>query len=356
MPDSNPPPPPLSDDLRDEALRVLQRGGVIAFPTDTVYGLAALLGAPGGEEELRRLKGRDERKPFTRFVRRLGQAARLLGRAPVVFDRLAKAFWPGPLTLVARTVEGDATLGFRIPDHPVALAVVDAAPAPLLVTSANRAGEPEATRARQVRDTFGREVGLVIEGACGPSERPSGVVFATDDGFRVVREGGVSEHLLRLAAAIRVLFVCTANVCRSPMAEQMFRRLVADRDAARVPAREDGFIPRGFFVSSAGSFARPGVPMSDKALFALEKLGYEPADHQSRSLNLQNLASWDYIFAMEKAQYESLKEHMPELGDRLRMFDPRRRDVPDPFGGDEVVYLECAHRIEALVKEALTWM
>ena len=171
------------------AVAALRAGGVIAFPTDTVYGLAA---APGFEAAVYAVKGRPEEMPLILMV----------GRFPdldgfVAIDRRARWYmdrwWPGPLTLVLPAIAG-GTLGVRIPDHPLALELLRAA-GPLLTTSANRHREPPALTAADA----GLLPGLagVLDGGPVLGGEPSTVISLLPGmEMTVIREGAISSHLL----------------------------------------------------------------------------------------------------------------------------------------------------------------
>jgi L-threonylcarbamoyladenylate synthase len=170
------------------AVAALRAGGVIAFPTDTVYGLAVL---PGGESKVHRLKGRPEELPLILMV-----AEPAAAEGFVEVDRRARTFmerwWPGPLTLVLPAGEG--TLGVRIPDHPLALELLQAA-GPLLTTSANRHGEPPALTAEEAARLPG--LAGVLDGGPVPGGEPSTVIsLLPGKELTVIREGAISSHLL----------------------------------------------------------------------------------------------------------------------------------------------------------------
>jgi L-threonylcarbamoyladenylate synthase len=171
-----------------EAVAALRAGGVIAFPTDTVYGLAVL---PGGEGRVHELKGRPAAMPLILMVAEPSQA-----EAFVVVDSRSRWYmerwWPGPLTLVLPAGEG--TLGVRIPDHPLALELLRAA-GPLLTTSANRHGEPPAVTAEEAVLVAG--LAGVLDGGRAPGGEPSTVIaLLPGREMTVVREGAISSHLL----------------------------------------------------------------------------------------------------------------------------------------------------------------
>ena len=170
------------------AVAALREGGVIAFPTDTVYGLAVL---PGGESKVYELKGRPEERPLILMV-----AEPAAAEAFVEVDRRARTFmerwWPGPLTLVLPA--GERTLGVRIPDHPLALELLRSA-GPLMTTSANRHGEPPALTAEEAARLPG--LAGVLDGGRVPGGEPSTVIsLVPGRELIVVREGAISSHLL----------------------------------------------------------------------------------------------------------------------------------------------------------------
>ena len=165
-----------------EAAAALAEGGVVAFPTDTVYGLGV---APGGEARIYEIKGRPAELPLILMVIDAEQA-----RGIVEIDDRAWGFverwWPGPLTLVLPA--GDGTLGVRVPDHPLALELLRAA-GPLLTSSANRHGEPAALTAEEAARLPG--LAGVVDGGRAPGGVPSTVLDLTGPRPRVVREGAI---------------------------------------------------------------------------------------------------------------------------------------------------------------------
>jgi len=170
------------------AVAALERGEVIAFPTDTVYGLAV---RPGSEARVYEVKGRPREMPLILMA---AVADQLSGMVEV--DRRARWYmerwWPGPLTLVLPRA-GGGTLGVRIPDHPLALELLRAA-GPLLTTSANRHGEPPALEASQAAVPG---VAVVLDGGRAPGGEPSTVIsLLPGQEMTVIREGAISSHLL----------------------------------------------------------------------------------------------------------------------------------------------------------------
>jgi L-threonylcarbamoyladenylate synthase len=195
---------PDGPDARLEGARVLGAGGIVALPTDTVYGIAVSLATPGGIDRLFAAKARPPDKAIALLVADAAQAADL-GELDEAATALADAFWPGGLTLVVALRPDRAlpaalhggersarpTVGLRVPDHgaPRALA---AAVGPLPTTSANRSGEPEARDADELEAGLGDTVDLILDGGPARGGPASTVVDTTTTPIRVLREGAIS--------------------------------------------------------------------------------------------------------------------------------------------------------------------
>ncbi len=189
---------PYNSATLDRALALIQQGQLVAFPTDTVYGLAALLTSPPAIDELFAVKGREATKAIAVLVGSPQALAAVAGELAPLPARLAQRFWPGPLTLVVPQRPGLPanlsplpTVGVRMPDHPVALALLNAA-GPLAVTSANRSGQPSPVTAQEVLEQLGGRIPLIIDGGRTPGGQPSTVVDCTGDQPVILRQGPLS--------------------------------------------------------------------------------------------------------------------------------------------------------------------
>ena len=190
------------------AIDMLARGELVAFPTDTVYGLGADAFNDQAVQKLFLAKGRRQDKAIPVLVANLEQFVDVVDRITVPAMRLVERFWPGPLTIVlgqasnlASTISVHGTVGVRIPDHPVAQELILEA-GPLAVTSANRSGDLEACTAEETKAKLGAHVHLVIDGGVTPGGQPSTVVDCTQDPPEILRTGPINEaeiHALLLA-------------------------------------------------------------------------------------------------------------------------------------------------------------
>jgi L-threonylcarbamoyladenylate synthase len=193
-----------SDADIQRAVELLRRGGVVAIPTDTVYGLAASLDHPLAIERIFSIKGRSGTKAIPILVSDLAVVERLAERLSPSARKLAERYWPGALTIVVDAneivpeaiVRGGTTVGVRMPNNADALAIIAAAGGALAVTSANRSGGAEARSAEEVRIKLGGRVDFVVDGGPSPAGSPSTVVEATTEPVRVLRHGALESWRL----------------------------------------------------------------------------------------------------------------------------------------------------------------
>lgn len=197
-----------SPQLIDKAADVIQGGGVIIYPTETLYGLGANPLDPKAMKKLYTIKGRDKSKPIPFLIKDQEMLETLVEDIPPIGRQLMERYWPGALTLIFRAKkglppplsgEGD-TIGLRISTHPIAQRIVEALDTPLTSTSANPAGEVDLTDPRMIARTFGDQVDLIIEGGQVPGIG-STVVDLTTTPPKVVREGMIREPLLEYKEA-----------------------------------------------------------------------------------------------------------------------------------------------------------
>lgn len=188
---------------------MLRAGGIVALPTDTVYGIAVALATPGGIERLFHVKQRPAEKGIALLIADTAQASSL-GEFPPAGAALARELWPGPLTLVLPVrsdgalrrflARGSATIGVRLPDHPAPRALA-AAVGPLPTTSANLSGQPDLVDAASVVGELGDCIDLVLDGGPTPGSRPSTVVDVTVDPPAILRVGAIDEVRIRMVLA-----------------------------------------------------------------------------------------------------------------------------------------------------------
>jgi L-threonylcarbamoyladenylate synthase len=182
-----------------EAARHLQAGGVVAFPTDTLYGLGAVARDELAVRRLYRIKGRELDKSLPILVASEADVDELAPEVPESAQRLMEVFWPGALTIVLRrrpsfhspAVVGD-TVAVRIPDHPVARRLIELVGEPITGTSANRSGGPSPVTADDVRVQLGDAVDFILDAGPCPGGTESTVIDCTTEMPRILRAGAIS--------------------------------------------------------------------------------------------------------------------------------------------------------------------
>jgi len=190
-------------------------------------------------------------------------------------------------------------------------------------------------------EAAGAAVSLVLDDGRVRYAQPASTIAVDASGFRMVHPGIVSEETLRRLSSLMVLFVCTGNTCRSPMAETLFRELVAERFGCR----PDEIERQGVVVASAGIAAWGGGKASTGALEAMRERGADLSGHESQPLT-ENLARQaDVIWTMTASHRANILAQFPEAGGRVAMLSPGRNNVIDPMGGTLATYRKCAEQI-----------
>lgn len=178
--------------LLAEAARILCGGGLVAFPTETVYGLAADATNPQAVMRLNHVKGRPPEKPYAIHVYETSQIRDVVETIPPLATRLMERFWPGPLTIVMPSKDGK-TVGFRLPNHPVAQAFLRRCQRAVVAPSANRSGLPPPTDAQEVLKALDGALDCLLDGGPTRFGRESTVVEIVGDHVEVRREGAISR-------------------------------------------------------------------------------------------------------------------------------------------------------------------
>ena len=195
----------------EKGIAILKQGGLVAFPTDTVYGLGACAYIPQAVERVYQVKGRARDMALPLLVANNTQISEVAENIPLVAWLLIRRFLPGALTLVlpkSKSVPdvvtaGGKTVGVRIPAHPVPIALIEGLAAPIVGTSANLTGQPSPLTADEVYAQLGDKVDLIIDGGRCPGGRESTVVDVTGETPVVLREGAISiEELKKVCADI----------------------------------------------------------------------------------------------------------------------------------------------------------
>ena len=320
-------------DVIARAAGILSAGGLVAFPTETVYGVGARADLPQAMERLRELKGRSAAKAFTVHIGSREGAVDYAPKMSGLTRRLMRKAWPGPLTLILPVSEEDSPpilegrdesareamyyngrVGLRCPDDAVAAALLLAVPHPVVAASANLAGnQPPQTGDDVLRELDGR-IDLLIDSGRTRYNKASTIVQVNGQNFELVREGVYDARIVERLASLRILFVCSGNTCRSPMAAALAERVLAER----LGCHPSDLTARGIVISSAGTSGGYGGA-ADHAVTVMARRGLDLSEHASTPLTLERLHQSDYTFAMTRAHRDAIVRMDPTAADRVRL-------------------------------------
>ena len=339
------------------AVAALTAGDLVAFPTETVYGLGVRADDPAALKALADAKGRPFDQPVALLVPDADSVSHIHLRRSILWKRLTDRYWPGPLTLVAPLdleLSGDGLgesasdkrtwCGVRVAGHPVARALLRSTRLMVRATSANRHGEPPALTADEVLERMDpNDIAVLLDGGPEQLAEASSVVAAGDAVVRVLREGVIDRAAIGETVGVeRVCFVCTGNTCRSPMAAaHLIAGMQAEADA--MPGAGSPYL-RAYAAASCGTNAEPGARATTDAIEAMDGFDAAPllADHRARALDRDHLARHDAIYTMTAAQRDRVREIAPEVAKRVELLDPLGTDIDDPLGQPDHVYRQTA--------------
>ncbi|MCF7873791.1 MAG: threonylcarbamoyl-AMP synthase [Candidatus Omnitrophica bacterium] len=338
----------------EKAVNMLSEGKIIAMPTETVYGLAARTDKKMAVEKLYSLKERPLDKPFSVALADIDKATNqyFLTLSPFGY-RLIENFWPGPLTIVYYK-KPEGKIGIRIPSNFITNTILKQLGSAVFFPSANRHGQAEAISATEVEEIFDGHIDLIVDGGKADHKISSTVVDLTYKPFKILREGAVSERqLASIFIKRRILFVCTGNSCRSPMAEYLLRQYLQEERRASLQRYE---------IISAGIAAPEGMsPTGHTQKVMEEQNGIDISKSQAKQLTTQMVVSSDYIFTMEDSQKDYILEQVPSAQARvfnLGKFLPFKQvaDISDPIGKDFTFYKDVYNLIKQSIIELSDWL
>lgn len=360
-----------AEDRRDvvhRAVQTLAEGKLVVFPTETEYCVAAAARSAVGVRRL--LKWRREAspaagaEPLCLAIRGVEDAWDYVPRLQGVALRLARRCWPGPVTLalgpdgaeslvrqlapeVRAAVMPDGELWLRTPAHPVVLEVLQMLAGPLALSPVARSSSTETASGETAAARVQGAASLLLDdGTCRYGQAAT-VVRADERSCRCLREGVVPPSALERLASMLIVVVCTGNTCRSPMAEALLRRLLAER----LGCQEGDLGQRGIQVASAGIAAASGAKASPEAVVAMRERGLDIACHASQPLTENLVRDADLILTLTSGHRHAIVARWPEAAERVATLRADEGDIDDPIGAPPAVYRLCADQIEEALRQ-----
>lgn len=332
--------------LQKQARELLTNGGIVAFPTETVYGVGTLADHVQGAQRLRQLKGLPDDAPLALHIATPEEALDLLREHHPAISRFARKVLPGPVTLsIAGALPGGPRV-IRVPDAPAATWLIQNV-GPLLAVSSGAIDPDDAARAWEGKADLLIDAGRTRYGKPsthvavepGPSGRPM---------FKVTREGVFNARYIHKLLRFTLLLVCSGNTCRSPMAAGLARQWIA----RKLVIPEPDLDAAGIRVLSAGTGAEPGEQASEHAQTVMARRAVDLSRHRSTALSVDLIHEADLILCMTRSHLNQVVRASPSAQNKTFLLSPQQ-DITDPFGGPVSAYEAAAEQISAALEKRL---
>lgn len=336
----------------ERVVKALHEGGVAIIATDTVYGLIAEAFNKTAFDTLNRIKG-DRKVPFVIAFDSETGFRKWFGEPDLFQSRIMHELWPGPVTLIfnydkktqSHFMNHESGIGVRVSSDPLLRSICRSLEKPVWATSVNRSTEPAPVSFQEIRPSILGEIEAAYDSGPTAFRQASTVVDIRIRPFRILREGPwmnrVKGSLQRSEKALKILVVCTGNICRSPIAAALLQKLT------------DKKISSDIIVSSAGTISTEGYPASVDMVDIAESWGIDITNHRSRSITVELIDTSDLILAVTRAHRDFMLSLDPGADYKIRLLGELIdvQDLEDPYNQNREEYEKSAKIIRAAVEK-----
>ncbi len=352
------------------ATNILRTGGIIIYPTDTLYGFGVMINNKKAIKKLYVLKKRDKKKPFSILINDIKQAEHICGGLTSREEEFFRKLLPGKITVLLKVkrklnipgFENLEKVGFRIPESNLCHILVEKAGSPLSSSSVNISYEPNIDDTSEIVEKFAEDVDLFLDSGPVFSLKGSSVVDLTTSPPILVREGDILKEEIEQKINIEILssikrkfvitFICSGNICRSPMAEGVLKKLL-----------EKSKLTRQIEINSAGTLNLMPNQASAEAIKICHNHKVDINKHRSTPIDRLILSEANIIICMAVYHYNILLRNHPEYGDKIYVLKSMIREenlndpsIADPIGMSEEFYEQIYMEIETELKRILPYL
>ncbi len=331
----------------NDCVRIIENGGIVGFPTETVYGLGVNAADNKARKRLYEIKNRPANKPLTLHISAFSKIEDFTSDNSTKLYRLIDKFWPGPLTLILKAKKKGETVGLRCPANRIAQELINRTTKTILATSANLSSRSPAIESEDVLNDFTGKIEAIIDAGKTNLRQESTIVDLSDEGFKFLRIGAIAkERIEKVLNTKVVLFVCTGNSCRSVMAKALLEKTLKESGRSDIE------------VIDAGTQTIGNMAPTEFTVKLLAQEGIEVSSHLSVQLTRKLIRRADLILVMEKAHEEHILSMEPAAKKRLYLLREFSVDnsaknldleVADPIGKSFQIYQECF----AIIKQSI---
>lgn len=363
---------PITPDIKviKRAAELIKSGGIIVYPTDTLYGIGVNANNPVAMKKLYELKKRDSKKPVSLMVKTIDQIRYIVGSLTQEETRFIHALTPGKVTIIVEVkkavqipyMEHLSKIGFRIPKSPLCLRLVSEAKCPITSTSLNRSSDENIMDPGELDAVMQSELDLVLDGGPVRSTNGSTVIDATTSPATILRAGDVPlteiERKLghkvgtRYPSKFMITFICSGNICRSPMAQGILKQIIS-----RTRYRND------VSVHSAGILPIEPSPAAMNAIEVAQANEIDLHQHISRPVSVDIMNETNLVICMAWDHYQYLQKKFPTQKRKIILLKQWylqkslvNPSIKDPVGQNIDTFTEVFNEIQVELKRILPYI